>query len=86
MNYSLMLKIWSNDLIEIILGIVGPKPFDNNTKPVFIMLWKFGRTKLTLDFCLSKKIQETLVQSLMKDTNQYAPNILGIREGPQISL
>ena len=52
----------------------------------FTMLWKFGRIKLISDLCLSKKNQDTLVQSLMKDTNQSAPDILGIGERPQISL
>ena len=31
-------------------------------------------------------VQETLVQSSMKDTSQRAPNIFGIGEGPQTLL
>ena len=73
--------------MEIIFGIVQPKPLDCDIKLIFlflffIILWKFGRTKLTSDLCLSKKIQETLVQSSMIDTNQCALDIFGIGKGP----
>lgn len=50
------------------------------------MLWKLERTILILDLFLSKKIQETLIQSSMKDTNHRTPDILGAKKGPQISL
>ena len=50
------------------------------------MAWKLGRTVLTLDLYLRRKIQEILVQSSINDTNQRAPEMLGIAEGPHISL
>ena len=41
---------------------------------------------LTSDFCLRRKIHVTRVQSSIKDTNQRAPETLGIVEGPHMSL
>ena len=51
-----------------------------------IIAWKLGRTVLTLDLYLRRKIQEILVQSSINDTNQRAPEILGTTKGPHISL
>ena len=53
---------------------------------VLIIEQKFGRTVLTSNLCLSKKIQVTRVQSSMNETNYLAPVMLGIGEGPQMSL
>ena len=41
---------------------------------------------LTSDFCLKRKIHVTRVQLSIKDTNQRAPETLGMVEGPHMSL
>jgi len=46
---------------------------------------RYGITVPTSDFCLRRKNHVTRVQSSIKDTNQRAPEILGIVEGPQMS-
>ena len=81
MNYSLMLKVWSQNSIEIISGIVKPKPLNSDIKLIFYHAMEIWKNKTYVKFVF-KKIQEILVQSSMKDTNQRAPDILRIGKGP----
>ena len=43
-----------------------------------------GKTLVTYDFCFKRKIQITLVQSSMNETNHFTLEILGTLYGPQI--
>lgn len=58
--------------------IIKSKPFDFDTNLVCITVGKFWRIILTLDFCLSRKIQVTLIQSSTNDRNHLALKLLGI--------
>ena len=50
------------------------------------MEWKERIMLLTSNLCLSKKVHVILKQSSIKVTNQRAPEMSGIVEGPQMSL
>lgn len=62
-------------------GKYGVRTWLNNPQHYFyIMPSYYRRTKLILDLHLREKIQETVLQSLIKDIKQCDQDVLGMRE------
>ena len=83
---TLFLKIRRKDLIEIIFCIIRPKFLDSRAKLILDHFMKIGKSSLTFDFCLRRKIQFTWAQLSINETNHLEPKMLGTVEGPQMSL
>lgn len=75
---SLFWKIWTQDLIEIITGIVRTKAFYRGVK----LSESYHRVKGRKDMTISV----TLVQSSINVRNHLHPEMFGTADSPQISL